>query len=389
MSDVFVRERAPSVGGAPARGESPSTTFAAPAWLPKYVPELDGLRGIAVAAVVLYHSHAKLEATPFGRFVEFGWAGVNLFFVLSGFLITGIILDSRADGPNFDPRFFRNFYARRALRIWPVYLLLLALYYFFVPLLFVGTAAARTAVSSAPWLYYALFVQNLFALGMPGPITPTWSLAIEEQYYLAWAPLARRLKMPVLAGLLVAMIVASPLIRHFNPGTLVATNTLIHLDGIAFGSLIALLLRVIKPKDDDINQHERAWRNIGFAAAALGLVTSAFFLYRGSAITDSALALLFSGLLLLALTTTGKRSIYAAALRSTPLRFIGRISYGLYMIHVLVFVLIGRLDELMLPHGNLGAYVVVATRIALSVTAAAIMWYGFERPILRLKQRFQ
>ena len=92
-----------------------------PSWLPPYIPELQGLRGLAVLAVVIYHCHPRLQGTWLYYGSLWGWAGVNLFFVLSGFLITSILLEARDK-----PHYFRNFYARRALRIWPVYMLVLA-----------------------------------------------------------------------------------------------------------------------------------------------------------------------------------------------------------------------------------------------------------------------
>src|SRR6185369_5939859 len=144
---------------------------------------------IAILAVVFHHCEGKFTGTELHKIVEWGWAGVNLFFVLSGFLITGIILDSRDD-----PHFFRNFYARRGLRIWPVYVLVLLLNYFVVPFVFGSFWWAVHEVRYAPWLHYIFFVQNLFFLTLPGTIGPTWSLAIEEQYYIFWAPIARFLK---------------------------------------------------------------------------------------------------------------------------------------------------------------------------------------------------
>jgi peptidoglycan/LPS O-acetylase OafA/YrhL len=89
-----------------------------PSWLPAYIPELQGLRGIAVLLVFVYHCHPRLTGTFVYGASLWGWVGVNLFFVLSGFLITSILLESRGK-----PRYFRNFYGRRALRIWPVYIL--------------------------------------------------------------------------------------------------------------------------------------------------------------------------------------------------------------------------------------------------------------------------
>src|SRR3974377_2109373 len=90
---------------------SPGLSVERPSWLPSYIPELQGLRGLAVLGVVFYHCHPRLEGTPFYRAPLWGWAGVNLFFVLSGFLITSILLEVRGR-----PHYFRNFYARRALR---------------------------------------------------------------------------------------------------------------------------------------------------------------------------------------------------------------------------------------------------------------------------------
>ncbi len=87
-----------------------------PAWLPERIPAFDGLRGIAILAVLLYHSHDKVPGTWAEWLFKFGWAGVDLFFVLSGFLITGIILETRDR-----PHYYRNFYARHILRIWPMY----------------------------------------------------------------------------------------------------------------------------------------------------------------------------------------------------------------------------------------------------------------------------
>ena len=130
-----------------------------------YIPELDGLRGLAIGSVLLYHCHEKLHSSHLDVIAQWGWVGVNLFFVLSGFLITGIILDSRDD-----PHFFRNFYARRGLRIWPVYVLVLLLNYFVVPFVFGSFWWAVHEVRYAPWLHYIFFVQNLFFLALPAPV---------------------------------------------------------------------------------------------------------------------------------------------------------------------------------------------------------------------------
>src|ERR1700728_1289973 len=198
-----------------------------PQWLPSYIPELQGLRGLAVLAVVVYHCHTRLEGTWVHYASLWGWVGVNLFFTLSGFLITSILIEARDK-----PRYFRNFYARRALRIWPVYFLLLAVCYS-VPEWFLGDTRAH----QAHWktlVAYALFVQNLRHTALPGTLGPTWSLAIEEQYYFVWAPIVRFVKGRylgwLLPGILIAMLAISPLIRYLHPHWVNGTHTAIHLD---------------------------------------------------------------------------------------------------------------------------------------------------------------
>ena len=224
-----------------------------PSWLPTYLPELDGLRGLAILAVVLYHCHPRLQGTQLYYASLWGWAGVILFFVLSGFLITCILLETRDK-----PHYFHHFHARRALRVWPVYLLVLAVVYLNAPW-FVGGSVWH-AIKTAPWLAYIFCVQNLFRIALPPALGPSWALAIEEQYYFVWAPLVRFLRRPwMLAMVLLAALAASPLIRHANLRWMTPTNTLIHLDGIALGSLFAVAFYTVKLS-------RRAWLAIGLAA---------------------------------------------------------------------------------------------------------------------------
>lgn len=344
--------------------------------IPSYIPELDGLRGIAIAVVLLYHCHTKLVSSHFDVVAKWGWIGVNLFFVLSGFLITGIIVDSRDD-----PHFFRNFYARRGLRIWPVYFLLLLLNFFIVPLVFGNFWWAVHEVRGAQWTHYIFFIQNLLFAAMPGTLGPTWSLAIEEQFYVFWAPIARFAKNAALLPLLIAVFLVSPFIRLANTGYLTKVHTLTHLDGLAIGSLIALSLRMF---DFDRN----VWKRIAAAGLIFGAAGAVVMQFRGSALTDTLLALGFGGMLIAALLVTGKQSLYGRFLNWRPLKHLGTISYGLYLIHILCFVVIGAFDLKMAKYGMWGDLAVVVVRILLSISVASLLWYGFERPILRLKKYF-
>ena len=345
-----------------------------PTWLPSYIPELQGLRGLAVLSVVIYHCHPRLEGTWVHYASLWGWAGVNLFFVLSGFLITSILLEARDK-----PRYFQNFYARRALRIWPVYVLLLVVVYLNAPW-FIGPTIAQ-AIKTAPWLAYIFLVQNLFHLALPPAIGPTWSLAIEEQYYFLWAPIVRFMHRPwMLTAVLAAALIVSPAFRLANLHWVTLTHTLIHLDGIALGSLLALGLYIL-------TLSRRTWLWIGLGAAVLGFAATAT-IAGGTAFLDSALALAFGGTVLAAIASTGARNPINALLRRGPLAFYGRISYGLYMIHIAIFIYFGWFDARMDRYGIPGNLAVVAFRLAASTASATALWFGFESQILRLKRYF-
>jgi peptidoglycan/LPS O-acetylase OafA/YrhL len=372
-----------AVNAEPAASASPIAPLPPPiqrpAWLPAFIPAFDGLRGIAILAVVLYHCQPRLHGTPLEAIIVWGWSGVSLFFVLSGFLITGIILDDGAASG-----FYANFFARRFLRIWPVYWLLLFLFYFFFPFIFSGYRWMLHDVAAAPWLFLLLFIQNLWPIPLPGSIGPTWSLAIEQQFYLFWTPIARRLPPRGLLLAATVMLATSPLVRLFYGGRLTPTNTLTHLDGLAVGSLIAIALRVL-------HWPPAVWKWIARAALAVGAAGVVLMLHRGSAWTDTLLAIGFGGMLLAALLgqSAPRPTLYCRAVTLRPLLFVGKISYGLYVTHILVFSMLGgyvdkHLDRFGIP-GNLA---IVAIRLIAAIGFAALMWYRFEKPILGLKRYF-
>jgi peptidoglycan/LPS O-acetylase OafA/YrhL len=335
---------------------------------------LQGLRGVAVLAVVIYHCHLRLKGTWVYGASLWGWAGVNLFFVLSGFLITSILLESREK-----PHYFRNFYGRRALRIWPVYVLMLILCAL-LPDWFVNESSTAFG-HVGPWVACILLVQNLFHLTLPWALGPTWSLAIEEQYYLVWAPLVRWLTRPwMLCAVLTMALVASPMFRMSHFGWLTATHTLIHLDGIAWGSLLALGLHAA-------GISRRTWLWLGLGGMAAGLLAAAT-VAGGTAFLDSALAVGFAGAVLAAIASTGARNPVSALLRRGPLPFYGRISYGLYMTHIAVIIYFGWFDEHMDRYGMMGNLAVMVFRLAVTTAFATVLWYGFESRILKLKKYF-
>src|SRR4051794_3114804 len=166
--------------------------------LPKVIPELDGIRGIAILMVLVCHASSWMASDRWRMFLQNGRVGVDLFFVLSGFLITGILLDTRHDKNRT-----RNFYVRRGLRIWPLYFVFLA----------VALIAFRKMLPAQPNIWvYVLFIQNFLYLREAGPfLEPTWSLAVEEQFYMVWPWLAFRLSRATIFKVCCAVLVVSPL----------------------------------------------------------------------------------------------------------------------------------------------------------------------------------
>src|SRR6201996_2853221 len=140
----------------------------------KHIPQLDGMRGLAILLVLLAHSTDVFTGVPFFRWIDgYGSLGVQLFFVLSGFLITRILLDTRDT-----PYYFRNFFAKRSLRIYPLYYALL------IFVMFSGLVHQH----GVRWWPYTLFLSNLVYgdTTQPAPLGPVWTLAVEEQFYIFW-----------------------------------------------------------------------------------------------------------------------------------------------------------------------------------------------------------
>jgi peptidoglycan/LPS O-acetylase OafA/YrhL len=219
--------------------------------LPRSIPQLDRLRGLAILLVLMNHTK-KAAPQYFDGILRQGWIGVDLFFVLSGFLITGILWESRGE-----KGYFKRFYVRRILRIWPVYLIILFLVFAIVPLIrHLSGLSAGTLLGEPYGVWaYLLFIQNLLgpALYYSPLLSITWSLAIEEQFYLVWPAILRICRRLIILPILLAGLSAAPLIRliarhHGVSDIVIYICPFTHYDGLLCGAFVAIWLRSATPK---------------------------------------------------------------------------------------------------------------------------------------------
>lgn len=308
---------------------------------PSRIPELDGVRGMAILLVILYHYVAvpiPADASPGFLFVRQlfsnGWSGVDLFFVLSGFLITGILIDHR-EAENY----FAVFYTRRISRIFP-------LYYFFLLLFFVlqrsetrGYWSAGLFANSLPLLPYFFFLQNLTmaAYGDFGNkfLAVTWSLAIEEQFYLL-LPLVVRRSLPQRLPLNVVFLIGLPIVLRATLGGSGFFHGFVltpwRLDTLFLGSLLAIVVR--KPKALAFLSAHLAWVKAAFFILLLFVVYSSMTEEVGSLDHLFVFGVFYTTLVFLALAD--KTGFLARFFRYPVLRYLGQISYGMYLFHQLI-----------------------------------------------------
>lgn len=348
------------------------------------IPELDGLRGMAILLVLLYHfvSSPRIQPPLFHRMFAIGWSGVDLFFVLSGFLIGGILLDVR-DSPNY----FRTFYGRRFFRIVPLYYLWIGTY--FVIRLF---GSSRFAWHAIP--VYVLFLQNytkidraVIAVAWLGSL---WSLAVEEQFYLVVPTVVRFLSKPRLLLLLYSAILCSPVFRivlyKYLPAHPAAPYTLTpcRADALAMGVLLAVGWRSERCKAAFYRYQKPI---CGVCLLLLGVFLSLAiwipFQYSfemcswGYSVVD----VFFASLLVIAVMLPSSR--WAAVCRLPFLTEMGRVSYCLYVIHTAVNLACHELFFHGIPRfESWSTGLVSALAAGLSYGLAVLSWKFFEHPLL-------
>jgi peptidoglycan/LPS O-acetylase OafA/YrhL len=365
-----------------------------------HLPSLDGLRGVAVLLVLLFHfTHLDAPGGPVERALveaaRVGWSGVDLFFVLSGFLITGILLDAK-NGRNY----FRNFYLRRALRIFPLYYAYLAVLFLVLPSI---VAAARLDPRGDTQAWMWSYLGNvLFAMRRGFEASPHaahfWSLAVEEQFYLVWPLLVwllprRGLVWACAAAIVGAFTLRAGILKATWNATAAYVLTPCRMDALATGALVAAIVR-----EGGLARLRRlAPAVLGFSA----LVIAALWLRRGTFFGGdptvqvwgfTALAVLYGSVLVLALTLPAASPL-GRTLAHPFLRTFGKYSYALYVLHYPLFHVLeaNGLSASAIPpvFGSRlpGLLLFVSGATALSYLAALASWHLIEKRFLALKAR--
>lgn len=364
----------------------------------RHIAALDGVRGIAILGVVWIHiQYLGAIPEPPPRYLslfhvaQFGWMGVDLFFVLSGFLITGILLDTKESS-----NFFRSFYARRTLRIFPLYYGALTALALSAPLL------RRAGLGYLlPWQgafpYYFAYLQNWMSISSPGMLGPFWTLAVEEQFYLVWPLLVYLLPRRTFVVLTTAICLLVPVgrilfLHHYGLSGFLMVNLLARMDALAWGALAAVLVR--SPGALARTRPLLPW---AFTAALAGILIIDFPLhefyartYYTEGIGFTVIAVASAAFLLMAYLSDGENGRLARVMRQPVLRSFGRCSYGIYVLHLLIVLP----AEHLLPRLSWYRHSVVKG-ILFSLGALAACWllawcsfHAYEKHFLRLKKYF-
>jgi len=368
------------------------------------IVELDGIRGLAVTLVVFYHYFSAIPPAASNRFLAhlqgllaMGWSGVDLFFVLSGFLIGGILLDAKES-----PRYFQTFYLRRFHRILPLYYLWIGVFFLMAATSF-SHLPAPLRLGPIRWTLvpiFFLFVQNTVSKQLPGFSSQwfgaLWSLAVEEQFYLAMPLLVRFLPKRRLVPLLIVTIVGAPLLRAavfrwYPTHTAQYVLTPCRADALAMGVLLALIWR------------DKAWkarlqdRGKLFLGVLFGLLIGVFYIaathpspysYFTSVWGLSCIDSFFAGILLLALCRPA--GYWAAFCRVSALRALGTISYCVYVIHLAInafchALLLSSREDISSPR----SFAVTLLAGGMTWALAKISWRYFEAPLVRRSHAYR
>lgn len=357
----------------------------------RFYPALDGLRALAIGAVLI--SHYFPDRSPIQRAFHWGRFGVLLFFVLSGFLITGLLLrgrDAAVPGGPTKGAVFRAFVIRRGLRIAPIYYLVVLIGWW------VGYGPIADHL---PWhLTYTGNIAMTYFGARLAQATHLWSLCVEEQFYLLWPIVVLFVAAKRLVWIAAGLVLFSfgyEIVGAMNGRTWEQTHLVLQgcMDALGIGALLAICLH--RDHRDGSALARRFALGAALVGAPLLLFAQGFRYQTGLSATDvltyripSDIGLVFFSLVLVYLAISEGRSLVRTVFELAPLRFIGRISYGIYLYH-LFLIAIGRAwarsnGTLELPRG----WTMFLLYSSISVVLATLSWYALEAPINRQKRRF-
>jgi len=368
--------------------------------LPSHIFALDGLRGCAIG-LVLCHNTSILTVGPdllgrlFSRVSSLGWVGVQLFFVLSGFLISrNLLLSQSSNG------YFRAFYARRILRIFPLYYATLIFFFVLLPCIGYLPQAVKDDQPHQIWLW--LFLSNWTEwMGLGGLSLPHfWSLAVEEQFYLLWPFIVFR-RTPKQLLLICALIAAVSLgircamVLNGVAPLLIYTSSLCRMDALAFGAMVAAAFTI--PGFTEAILRFRTY----LLLFVFGLIAVGKLIPNGFGMTDplgqtvgyTLLAVMFAVVIVLVIAGDSEPSSHVGnLLRTKALRVLGKHSFAMYLFHVPLhtYVGLGLLEQLgWLEHpSTFQSFTYTTLVFVCSLAMAFLAYHLFEKRVLRLKRFF-
>lgn len=345
----------------------------------EYFKSLNGLRTIAALMVIVAHFFTlknSFNSVLFYKIAKFGNSGVSLFFVLSGFVITRILLNSINSN-----NYFKAFYVRRTLRIFPLYYLALVCYYYLPNLL---DSLYQFSPLFSQRVYYYIYLQNLartFNWSSSGPIH-FWTLSVEEHFYLLWPAIVylgcrfERTWLLYISGLLLLL----PLLLRFrmlSSGYVIEFFTFTRLDQLVLGGILAIL----EHKGLLNTKYKRAYIIITLAGAAFFIFCSFFNDFYQDVFKHDALGMFYFGIIALCVIYEHKGS-GTKLLKLPVMQYLGTISYGIYVWHALAIDIVEH---------YLGTYWILlnfSLVVLLTVFISSISYWLVEKPFLNLKRFF-
>ena len=352
----------------------------------KHYPVLDGVRGVAILLVLWFHSvglfdQSNLLETYWCSVSTGMWCGVDLFFVLSGFLITGILLDTLESR-----RYFFNFFMRRVLRIFP-------LYYGFLALVFVGFPYFDGRI----WFWF--YLQNWFPIyDWPTVHRALWSLAVEEQFYLVWpfivffVPRRALGKLCVTVILLVAVVRTGLIVSGYNPW-LIYTMTCFRIDTLLTGALLAVIVRSDSTREK-LKRLVPALAGVAILGLLCVFIADGGFPIDGPYVQSIGYTFFATGFglcIFVALDAPGRLKPIAGLLESKALRYMGNRSYAIYIFHFPVLLAAELYYDSKwqaADHSGYADWIALALGLLVVLFFAECSWHCYEKQFLKLKRFF-